>query len=279
MALQKNPRIYDFEPPSKKLYESITRFPRFYFKTRFFGEENVPANQAVMAVGNHTLFAMLDAPLIVNQLYQNHDLYLRGLGDHMNFEAPGWRNIAEKFGMVEGLPEYCEALLESGQSILLYPGGAREVCKRKGEENTTVWKQRTGFARIAMKTGTPILPFASYGPDNTADILFDAVDFQESKLGQKLLSIPRVSKRLRGGDVFFPVTRGIPFTPLLKPVPFYISFGEPVETAAYQNDWDNKDAQWEVRHKVQSQVDRMLSRMEEISESEQPSKLRQFFIG
>ena len=49
--------------------------------------------------------------------------------------------------------------------MLVFPGSGREVTKRKGEAYKVIWKERTGFARMAIEHGYPITPFASVGPE------------------------------------------------------------------------------------------------------------------
>ena len=46
----------------------------------------------------------------------------------------GWRDFLAGFGAVDGTRENCAALMREGESILVYPGGAREVFKRKSEK-------------------------------------------------------------------------------------------------------------------------------------------------
>ena len=68
-------------------------------------------------------------------------------------------------GAVRGARANCRALLAAGEAVLVYPGGGREVAKRKGEENRLTWKRRTGFARMAIEHQYPVVPFASLGAD------------------------------------------------------------------------------------------------------------------
>lgn len=48
--------------------------------------------------------------------------------------------------MVLGTPENCAALMQAGQSILVFPGGGREVMRRKGEAYRLIWKRCRGGA-------------------------------------------------------------------------------------------------------------------------------------
>ena len=78
--------------------------------------------------------------------------------------------------MVLGSPEYCAALMEAGQHILVFPGGGREVMRRKGEAYQLIWKQRTGFARLAIEHGYDIIPFGSVLRIRTRQLGRDASD-------------------------------------------------------------------------------------------------------
>jgi 1-acyl-sn-glycerol-3-phosphate acyltransferase len=51
--------------------------------------------------------------------------------------------------------------MEDGRSILVFPGGGREVTKRRGEKYRLIWGERMGFARMAIECGYPIVPVAS----------------------------------------------------------------------------------------------------------------------
>ena len=73
----------------------------------------------------------------------------------------------------QATPRNCFHLLQSGQSVLLYPGGGREVAKRKGEKYKLMWKEETDFVRLAMRFGAVIVPFAAIGVEEAFDVLLD----------------------------------------------------------------------------------------------------------
>jgi hypothetical protein len=52
----------------------------------------------------------------------------------------------------------CLALL---LQVLLFPGGAREVNKRVGQEYQLFWKDTPDFVRLAARCGAIIVPFAA----------------------------------------------------------------------------------------------------------------------
>jgi 1-acyl-sn-glycerol-3-phosphate acyltransferase len=188
---------------------------------RFFGLENVPAERPFLLVGNHTLLGVLDVPLMLLGLWRERGVSVRPLGDHVHFRIPGWRDLLRLFGTVEGTPENCRALMRAGESILVFPGGGREVFKHKGEKYCLLWGDRMGFARLAIEYGFPIVPFAAVGAEECFDILIDADDVQRWLPPLRLL--PRV-------DEMPPLVRGIGFSLVPRPERFYFHFGSPIET-------------------------------------------------
>jgi hypothetical protein len=81
--------------------------------------------------------------------------------------------------------------------VLVFPGGAREVFKRKGEAYRLIWKERIGFVQMAAAHGYPIVPFASVGADEAYDIEFDAADLMRSPIGTLLRATGIARKILR----------------------------------------------------------------------------------
>ncbi|MDX1693821.1 MAG: lysophospholipid acyltransferase family protein [Ketobacteraceae bacterium] len=263
MTLHSND-VLDFTPPPLETVEKALKLQKAYFDPVFFGMSNVDKNKPALYVSNHTIYGNLDGPLIYLALYEEKDIVLRSLGDHFHFQIPGWRTLLQNAGTVEGTPENCHRLMEAGEHILVYPGGGREVAKRKGEQYKLAWKTRTGFARMAMEHGYPIIPVASLGADDAYDIHYDAYDFKASKIGQKLLENKTINRLLRNGDVVFPLSTGLAFTPLPRPERFYFSFGEPIETAPFQDQAHDKETQWKVRKQVMESLEAELDHLKTI---------------
>lgn len=194
---------------------------RWLTAPKFFGLENLPPDRPVLLAGNHTVMGLLDVPLMLLGLREQRGLRLRPLGDHIHFRIPGWRDFLRLFGTVEGTPEGCRALMRAGESILVFPGGAREVFKRKGEKYRLLWGHRTGFVRLAIEYGYPIVPFAAVGAEECYDILADAGDLL--RLLPPLRLVPRA-------DEMPPLVRGVGLSAIPRPQRFYFHFGQPIET-------------------------------------------------
>ena len=141
---------------------------------RFYGLDNIPTEGAVLLVGNHTIFGMLDMPLMFEEIHRCAGVSCAGWPNTPTSPSPAWRDLLMHAGAVRGTRENTRALLAAGEAVLVYPGGGREVAKRKGEKYQLIWKQRTGFARLAIEAGCLIVPFGAVGAEDSYDILLDA---------------------------------------------------------------------------------------------------------
>lgn len=250
-------------PPVAELDRRLKPLFR-WFDPQYHGLENVDPATPSLFVGNHTIFGVIDSPLIFAGLYKHTGVFVRSLGDHYHYKVPGWGDSLLKYGSVPGTPENCHTLMTGGQHVLVFPGGAREVAKRRGEENRLTWKNRTGFARLAIEHQYPIVPFASLGADDMYSILFDGDDFKASWAGRKLLGNESIAKFLRDGDLFMPVVRGLGPTSIPRPERFYFMFGEPISTAPFSGKAGSHAAQWELREQVADAIERMMEELKEI---------------
>lgn len=234
---------------------------RRWFYPEFLGLWELDLTRPALFVGNHTLFGLMDAPLMIEHLYTQYGVMLRGLGDRGHFSVPYWGDLLVRNGMVLGTPENCAALMESGESVLVFPGGGREVMRRKGERYRLIWKQRTGFARLAIEHGYDIIPFGSVGPDESFDILFDANDVQQSALWKWLAARSGLDKATRNGDMIPPIARGLGPTMIPRPQRYYFGFGQRIPTAHLQGKSQEKEVLWQVREEVAAAVEVQIERL------------------
>ena len=256
-----------FSPPPLSRLQKALFLQKKWFAPEFFGLENVDRAKPALYVGNHTLYGTLDGPLMILGLYQHNGVFLRSLGDHIHFQIPLWRNLLWDNGCVAGTPENCQQLMQAKEHILVYPGGGREVMKNDGEQYQLIWKERTGFARMAMQHGYDIVPFAAIGADDAFDIHYDANDFQQSAVGQLLQKSGISDKYLRGGDAFAPITTGLGLLP--RPEKFYFAFGERISTQEVSHEADDKSSQWQVREQVAASIYGLMEDLFAIREKDQ----------
>jgi 1-acyl-sn-glycerol-3-phosphate acyltransferase len=228
---------------------------RWMTAPRVSGLEHVPPHRPALFVGNHSLWAVLDSPLLLLVLHEAFGVLPRTVGDHVHFAVPGWRALLERFGVVDGTPENVRALMHAGESIVLFPGGAREVFKGRGEKYTLLWGERMGFARLAMECGYPIVPVSAVGADDAYDILFDVADILASPIG------PLVERIAPRPDLIPPVVRGVGPTAVPRVARLYFHFGAPVETRYLAGRAGDPAACFAVRERVRKAVEAGIARL------------------
>ena len=195
---------------------------------------------------------VLDVPLMMIGLWERRGIWPRPLGDHVHFAIPGWRELLATFGTVEGTRANCAALMATGESILVFPGGAREVFKRKGERYRLRWANRMGFARLAVERGYPIVPFAAVGADDCYEIVLDA--------GELRRLLPAVRFLPRAAEIP-PLVRGLGPTVIPRPQRFYFHFGVPIETTRLRGRQHDAMAVFGVREEVREAIEAGLERL------------------
>lgn len=257
-----------FRPPTPEAMSRYLGIPRRWFYPEFLGLWELDLQRPALFVGNHTLFGLTDAPLMVEHLYSQYGVLLRGLGDRGHFQVPLWRDFLISRGMVLGTPEVCSALMSAGQHVLVFPGGAREVMRRRGEAYNLIWKQRAGFARMAIEHGYDIIPFGSVGPDESYRILLDANDLLKPGWRLELARRSGLLEATRGGDFIPPIAMGLGPTLIPRPQRYYFGFGPRIATAQLQGREDDKALVWELREQVADAVRGQIQRLRRYREQD-----------
>jgi 1-acyl-sn-glycerol-3-phosphate acyltransferase len=224
------------------------------------GLEHVPAKGAVLLAGNHTMYGLLDIPMLGLAVLDATGRLVRGLGDHNHFAVPIWRDVLRRLGVVRGTRENCAALFEQGEAVLVFPGGGREVMKRKGERYKLVWKERIGFARLAIQCGVPIVPFASVGVEEMFEIVADAEDILRSPVGDLLRALGITERPwFRGGDILPPIARGRGPAGLPRLERQYFLFGPPIDTRRFARQHEDAGRCLALRREVQQAIEMQIA--------------------
>ncbi len=262
-------------PPTQRDLELTLRALaplRALHSPRCEGIENVPRRGGFLLAGNHTIYGVLDVPLMVAEIYEQRGRLPRGLGDHAHYSVPLWRDLLTRFGTVRGTRENCAELMEAGEPILVYPGGGREVMKRKHEEYKLIWKERVGFVRMAVAHGYPIVPFGAIGVDDAYDIHLD---------GDSAVMAPAraIAARLTGKpEMVPPIATGI--GPLPRPERYYFGFGKPIRTAG-AGDPEDAELLASIRDRVRNSVYAQIAELKGIRAADPdrypPARVRKAF--
>jgi 1-acyl-sn-glycerol-3-phosphate acyltransferase len=215
----------------------------------FVDVENVPSEGPFLLVGNHQLFALQDVPYLVRGLQVLRGVHVRGMTDTFQFGIPLWRDWIVSAGGVPGTRENCAVLLAAGEPVLVFPGGGREVYKRRNERYQLLWGKRIGFARMAIAAGCPIVPFGAVGAEDRYHVFLDT---EHPIAAPVRAAIRRVASRDDVGTLLVRGTGplGIPGADRL-----YFRFGAPIQTTPWAGRADDPEALTECRDVVKSEIE------------------------
>jgi 1-acyl-sn-glycerol-3-phosphate acyltransferase len=135
------------------------------------------------------------------------------LGEHGHYAIRVWRDLLEMCGMVRGTRDNVRALMREDEHVLVFPGGADEVFKRRGQKYQLLWKERLGFARLAIEFGYPIVPFAAVGAEEMYDVVADDATpgyRQVSALMKRLVGVPLPPEPRGAGPTLLPRPERLP---------------------------------------------------------------------
>lgn len=188
----------------------LSWFYRNYFSVTVSGIDNVPERGRAMLVSNHSGGVALDGAMILASLFIEMDPPRLGHGMAEKFinRMPFASQMMNRSGQFTGLPEHAAQLLEDERVLMVFPEGARGTAKLYGDRHSLVGFG-TGFMRLALRTGSPIIPIAFLGGGEAVPTVANLV-----RLG-KLFGVP-----------YIPVTPYL--LPVPRPVPLEIYFSEPM---------------------------------------------------
>lgn len=208
--LQEPARQFDAEF-MRKLVPKMETFGS-YFGAEVRGMDRVPQSP-VLLIGNHSGGIITpDTSAVYAAWYRARGFEdpLMGLAFDGIYGVPGWRDLMWKIGQMPASMDNAEAALGDGNSVLLYPGGSYEVFRPWKDRNRIVFKGRTGFIKLALKTRVPVVPVVGHGGHETTIVL------TRGERLVKLLSLDKV--RMDGAPLLFQIPWGIS-SPAMPGVP------------------------------------------------------------
>lgn len=208
-----------------------------YFRCQVHGVENVPPGR-VLIVANHSGQLPFDALGIIMALLCEAEppRLCRAMVEKFIPRAPFVSYLFSRWGQIVGTPENCQRLLCDDEAILVFPEGVRGISK-PFYRRYQLADFGTGFLRLALDSGAPIVPAAVIGAEEQAP----AVDLKPLA---RLLGIPSL-----------PLVVTPPFLPLPYPVKYRLYFGEPIQPSGASDDEEGVAEQVRaVRRAVQTLV-------------------------
>ncbi|MEO1229282.1 MAG: lysophospholipid acyltransferase family protein [Myxococcota bacterium] len=209
-----------------RTYTFMSWMYRNYFDVHVFGLEHVPDRGRGMIVGNHSGGIALDAAMTSTAVLLEKDPPRLGQGMAEKFisKVPMMGTWAQQSGALTGTPENAVHLLENERLLMVYPEGARGTEKLYPDRHRLV-DFGTGFLRLALRTGTPIVPVAFVGGG-------DAIP--------TVVNLYGVARRF--GVPYIPITPWLVTWP--RPTTLQIYFGEPLTFDGEGNEEDIVIHRW-----------------------------------
>ncbi|HWD74534.1 MAG TPA: 1-acyl-sn-glycerol-3-phosphate acyltransferase [Solirubrobacteraceae bacterium] len=90
------------------------------------------------------------------------------LAHDLVFKFVGMRTLIQRYGTVPASPGNMKTALDRGSALLVYPGGDEETYRPSWESDKINLAHRTGFIRLALEHGVPIVPVVAIGGQETA---------------------------------------------------------------------------------------------------------------
>ncbi len=231
---------FGFSRQDAKLAMLLTRFIyRRYFRVEAHGVERVPSGR-VLIIANHSGQLPFDAVAIGGAMLFDHEppRLVRAMVERFVQEVPFASYLFARWGQITGTPENCRRLLNDEEAILVFPEGSRGISK-PFTQRYQLEEFGLGFMRLALETGTPIVPVAVVGAEEQAPA------FNVKPLA-KLFGAPA-----------FPVMPIPPFFPILPlPTKYRIYFGEPLRFTGDPDDEDEvlEEKVRQVKNQIQSMI-------------------------
>jgi len=137
-----------------------------YFRADVSGLDRIPAQGPVLLVGNHSGGTMIADTFVFAQAFYDHfgpDRRFHQLAHDLVFKVPGLRTLVQQYGTVPASPENMRRALKENAALLVYPGGDEESFRPSWESSTVAFAGRTGFVKLALEFGVPIVPVVALG--------------------------------------------------------------------------------------------------------------------
>jgi 1-acyl-sn-glycerol-3-phosphate acyltransferase len=193
-----------------------------WWRVEASGIEHVPAEGPGLIVANHSGVLPYDGIMVQLAVRHEHPArrVCRMLALDMFALLPALAPILAKSGSVRANPANAERLLRRGELVGVFPEGVKGVGKRFRDRYKLARFGRGGFIRIALRTGSPIVPCAVVGAEEIHPVMAKA-DWVGRPFG-----LP-----------YFPITPTFPLLGPLGVVPlptkWTIDFGDPLDLSEH----------------------------------------------
>ncbi len=174
--------LYDIDSLDNRDPVAIDRLVRIveatlkpYHRAEVRGVARIPEGRALY-VGNHNSYTYTpDTWLFGAAVYRQLglDAVPYGLGHTIALKFPIINRVVCPLGAVRASHENGERLLGADKKVMVYPGGDFDALRPFRHRGRVVFGGRCGFARLALRTGSPIVPVVAAGAHSTFIVIDD----------------------------------------------------------------------------------------------------------
>ncbi|MEA2210525.1 MAG: hypothetical protein QOF83_473 [Solirubrobacteraceae bacterium] len=161
---------YDFMAKQKFLWNALMDY---WFRMEIGGWENIP-EAPVLLVGVHSGAPFVwDAWTIGAQWWRRYgaDRPLHGTAHDALMALPGVGAYFRRMGVLPAASDSIASALAGGHDVALWPGGERDSLRPWTQRDQAVLAGRTGFVKLAIRSGVPIVPISTVGGPDSMPVL------------------------------------------------------------------------------------------------------------
>jgi 1-acyl-sn-glycerol-3-phosphate acyltransferase len=198
---------------------------KVYFRVDTAGMDNIPLDGRALLVANHSGLLPWDGLMVGTAVLTEHPAQrlVRSLYGNVVPALPYFSAFVTRLGQTMATVENGTRLLEQEELVAVFPEGYKGAGKPFKQRYQLARFGRGGFIRMALNTGTPVIPVSIVGAEETNIVL------TKLPIGSSTSNLP-----------YLPITFGFPWLGLLGFVPmptkWYIDFGEPISMDGYGPD-------------------------------------------
>lgn len=137
-----------------------------YFRVKVEGAEHLPRRGRALVIPNHSGVSGFDAMVLNHEITRASGRYPRVLTHHLWFLTKTTSIPAHRLGFIEATTENGLKALKKNQIVVLFPEGEQGNFKPSSKAYQ-LQEFKRGFIRMALQTGTPIVPTLIIGAEET----------------------------------------------------------------------------------------------------------------
>ncbi len=145
-----------------------------YFGAEVRGFEHLPKRGPFLVVGNHSGGAVpADLYFFLLRWIEERGpkAPLYALAYDLNFVNPALGRMLRWAGCLPANPQNARKALARGAAVIVFPGGDYEVFRPWTERNRIAFGGRTGFVKLALSAGVPVVPMTIHGAHQSTFVL------------------------------------------------------------------------------------------------------------